>query len=338
MVTTIPGIEDIVLKEASEKLNLLETQLRFGGIGGRVYLKIPESEIQKLFEMRSIEHIIQIIETFSVKKTKSGLDEICNEVSELTIPLGSTFRVTCERVGDHEYTSIDVQRVAGQAIVDKYGTKVNLKDPETIVKVDVVHNLCIVGIQLTRNSLRIRYPRAFQHPSALNPVIAYAMLRYSNVQPGDVILDAFCGGGTIVIEAAQVWGNIEAVGLDVSLKCIEGANRNAEAAKVKSKVKFILGDATRLERFLPTDWKVDKAVSNLPFGIRSGRRKSLPRIYSGFLKSLLPFLKETSKICLLTIHKRMLRSIGENLGYKMLDSKQIMNGGLTAHMMLFKPQ
>ncbi len=337
MVTTIPGIEDIVLKEGSEKLNLLDSQPRFGGVGGRVYLRIPKSDIQKLFEMRSIEHIIQIIGTFPVKKTKIGLDEIYKEVFRLTIPLGSTFRVTCERIGSHDYTSIDVQRVAGQSIVDKYGTKVNLKDPETIVRVDVVHDLCIVGIQLTRTSLRIRYPRVFQHPSALNPVIAYAMLRCSDVQPGDRILDAFCGGGTIVIEAAQVWDGIEIIGLDISPKSIDGARRNSEAAKVDTKIRFILGDATRLEKFLPKGWKVDKAVSNLPFGIRSGRRKSLPRIYSGFLRSLRPFLNETSKVCLLTIHKGLLRSIGERLGYEMLDSRQITNGGLTAHIMLFKP-
>jgi len=337
MVTTVPGIEDIVLKEASEKLNLLESQLRFGGVGGRVSLKIPKSDIRKLFEMRSIEHIIQIVETFPIKAARTGLDEIYNEVYRLEIPLGSTFRVTCERIGSHDYTSIDVQRSAGQAIVDKYGTKVNLKNPETIVRVDVVHDSCIVGIQLTRNSLRIRYPRIFKHPSALNPVIAYGMLRYSEVQPGDRVLDAFCGGGTIVIEAAQVWENLEVIGLDISPKSINGAHRNSEAAKVKTKVKFIVGDATRLEEFLPKGWEVDKAVSNLPFGIRSGRLKSLPRIYSGFLRSLRPFLNESSKVCLLTVHKGLLRSIGERLGYHLLGSKQITHGGLTAHIMLLKP-
>jgi len=337
MVTTVPGIEDIVLKEASEKLSLLESQLRFGEVSGRVYLRIPKGEVQKLFGMRSIEHIIEIIETFHVEKIRDGLDDIYKEVSRLAIPLGLTFRVTCERVGSHEYTSMDVQRVAGQAIVDKYGTKVNLENPETVVRVDVVHNLCFVGIQLTRSSLRIRYSRVFQHPSALNPVIAYAMLRYSDVQPGDRILDAFCGGGTIVIEAAQVWRDIEPIGLDVSPKSIDGARRNADAAKVKSRVKFIRGDATRLERFLPKGLKIDKAVSNLPFGIRSGRPKSLPIIYSGFLRSLRPFLNETSKVCLLTIRKGLLRSIGERLGYEMLESRQITTGGLTAYIMLLKP-
>ena len=337
MVTTVPGIEDIVVKEASEKLNLLESQLRFGGVGGRVSLRIPKSDIRRLFEMRSIEHIIQIIETFPVKETKIGLDEIYNGVFRLDVPLGSTFRITCERIGSHDYTSIDVQRAAGQAIVDKYGRKVDLKNPETIVRVDVVHDLCIVGIQLTRNSLRIRYPRVFQHPSALNPIIAYAMLRYSEVQPGDRILDAFCGGGTIVIEAAQVWKNIEAIGLDISPKSIEGARRNSEMAKVKTKIKFIVGDATRLEKFLPKGWKADKAISNLPFGIRSGRLRSLPRIYSGFLGSLRPFLNESSRVCLLTIHRRLLKSISEKLGYNLLGSKQITHGGLTAYIMLFSP-
>jgi len=61
------------------------------------------------------------------------------------------------------------------------------------------------------------------------------MLRYSDVQPGDRVLDAFCGGGTIVIEAAQVWDNIEVLGLDISSKSIDGARRNSEAAGVESR-------------------------------------------------------------------------------------------------------
>ena len=337
MVTTIPGIEDIVVEEASERLDLRGSQPRFGGVGGRVYLRIPPGDLQSLFKMRSIEHIIRLLGAFPVRGTEAGLDEIYRGVSELAIPLGSTFRITCERVGTHEYTSIDVQRAAGQAVVDKYGTRVDLRNPETIVRVDVLHGLCVVGIQLTRNSLRIRYPRAFQHPSALNPVIAYAMLRLSGVQAGDRVLDAFCGGGTIIIEAVQVWRDIEAVGVDISPKCVDGARRNSEAAGVSSKVRFILGDSTRLESVLPRGWTADRVVSNLPFGIRSGRRKSLPRIYSGFLASLRPRLNEEARVCLLTVHKGLLRSIAERIGYEVLDSKRIINGGLVAHIMLFRP-
>lgn len=338
IVTTIPGLEDIVLEEALEKLDISDAKLRFGGVGGRVLLKIPESQIDRVFTLRSIEHIILLIGTFEIKGDREGLNQIYEGVYSLNVPLGSTFRVTCERVSVHEFTSVDVQRSAGQALVDKYGRKVDLKNPETIVRVDVAHNMCIVGIQMTRASLRIRYKRAFHHYSALNPVIAYAMLRIAGVKPGDKVLDAFCGGGTIIIEAAQVWEGLELLGVDVSPKSIEGAWRNAEAAGVKDKVKFIIGDSRRLERVLPAGWKADKVVSNLPFGIRSGRLKVIPAIYTDFLRSLKQFLKENSRVCLLTVHKNLLEEISGSLGYEGIDSRQILHGGLRAWILLLAPK
>lgn len=337
MVTTVPGLEDIVVKEAFEKLSVLKAEKRFCNVGGRVLLNVPLDQVNKAFSLRSIEHIIHLISVFEVERGENGLNQIYNGVYGCEIPLGSTFRVTCERIGEHAYTSLDVQRVAGQAIVDKYRRKVDLKNPETIVRVDVAHNLCIVGIQRTKVSLRIRYPRAFQHHSALNPVIAYAMLRIADVKPGDRVLDAFCGGGTIIIEAAQVWdSSLDLLGIDISPKSIEGAWRNAEAAAVKDKVKFIVGDARRLEKILPADWKIDKAVSNLPFGIRSGRMKAIPKIYADFLKSLKRFIREDSRICLLTVHKDLLESIGRSLNFKVI-SRQIFYGGLQAWIVLLSP-
>lgn len=338
IVTTMPGLEDIVLEEAREKIDVLDAKLRFGNVGGRVLLRVPLSQANRVFMLRSIEHIIELINIFEVESDRSGLDQIYSRVYGLNIPLGSTFRVTCERIGSHKFTSIDVQRVAGQALVDKYGRRVNLKNPETIVRVDVVHNLCIVGIQKTKMSLKIRYPRAFQHYSALNPVIAYSMLRIAGVRPGDAVLDPFCGGGTIIIEAAQVWSDLELIGVDISPKSIEGALKNAEVAGVRDKVKFIVGDARRLEKILPRSWKADKVVSNLPFGIRSGRLKAVPSIYMDFLKSLKPFLKESSRICLLTIHKGLLEKIAVETGYEVISSREILHGGLRDWIILLSPK
>ncbi len=337
MVTTIPGLEDIVLKEAIEKIDILEAESKIGNIGGRVSIKVPKSQINKIFTLRSIEHIIQLIKTFKIKAHPNGLNQIYNEVYDCNIPLNSTFRVTCERIGKHDFTSINVQRVAGQALVDKYRKKVDLKNPETIVRVDVIHDLCIIGIQITRKSLRIRYPKVFHHYSALNPIIAYAMLRLANVKPGDKILDAFCGSGTIIIEAAQVWENLDLLGIDISPKSVEGAWKNSEAAGVKDKVKFLVGDSTKLKNFLPENWKFDKVISNLPFGIRSSRLKIIPKIYQDFLNSIKPFLKENSIICLLTIHKNLLENISKELSYSILESRPIIHGGLQAWIILLKP-
>ncbi|RLI35609.1 hypothetical protein DRO53_00805 [Candidatus Bathyarchaeota archaeon] len=337
LVTTIPGLEDVTVAEASEKLSLKSFEVKPGQVAGRVILEVSEEEASKVFRLRSIEHVIRLLKIFPVEASLKGLDTIYRELYGLEVELGSTFRITCERVGSHDYTSIDVQRVAGQALVDRYGTKVNLKNPETIVRVDVAREWCFVGVQLTRQPLHIRYLRVFQHPSALNPVIAYGMLRLSGLKSGETLLDAFCGGGTIIIEAAQAWENLEALGIDISPKNIEGAWKNAESAGVKDKVNFMVADACRLERFLPEGWKADREVSNLPFGIRSGRLKALPKIYRGFLSSVKSFLSRSAMLCLLTARRNILESSALEEGYEVAEARKIAYGGLESWIIRLKP-
>ncbi|MEM1883602.1 MAG: hypothetical protein QXE14_03260, partial [Candidatus Bathyarchaeia archaeon] len=80
-----------------------------------------------------------------------------------------------------------------------------------------------------------------------------------------------------------------------------------------------------------------KVVSNLPFGIRSGRLKVIPPMYTDFLKSVRQFLNEDSKVCLLTLHNSLLKSIAEDLGYKVIGSRWILQGGLKTWIMLLSP-
>lgn len=330
-------MEDIALQEAREKLKILESEGRPGNVGGRILIRLPEDQLEKALKLRSVEHAIRLLKVFRVEAGREGLDTIYREVYRTPIPLREAFRITCERVGSHAYTSMDVQRVAGQAVVDRYHAKVDLENPETIVRVDVAYNLCFVGVQLTRTPLHVRYRRVFQHPSALNPVIAYGMLRMAGLREGERLLDAFCGGGTILIEAAQAWRSVDPLGIDINPKSVEGAWKNAEAAGVLGKVKFMVGDSRRLEAFLPEGWKPDRVVSNLPFGIRSGRVKALPKLYLEFLASLHPLLPAHAHVCLLTARKEILESSAEKAGFTLMEARKILYGGLESWVMVFKP-
>ena len=331
MLTTIPGLEETAQDEAIEKIHPSKYKIRPENIKGRLSIKISEKHLEKTLRLRSIEYIILLLKTFRVDNTRKALETIYQNMYNTSLQqLGPSFRITCERIGKHQYTSIDVQKTAGQAVVDRYGTKVVLEKPDTIIRVDVIHNTCIIGTLLNHQPLHIRYKRIFHHPSALNPIIAYAMLRSTKIQPQDKILDAFCGGGTILIEALQNWENIETVGLDINEKYIKGATLNADMAHINKKnLRLIVGNACKLEKSLPSEWKPNKVISNLPFGIRSGRKKTIPNIYKDFLTSLKTVLAPENKICLLTTHNRLLKNIADQLGYNIIKEQQILYGGLT---------
>jgi SAM-dependent methyltransferase len=71
--------------------------------------------------------------------------------------------------------------------------------------------------------------------------VVAGMLRLANVKRGDVVYDLGSGDGRIVIAAAKRYG-ARGVGLDIDPERIEEASRNARAAKVSDRVRFLKQD------------------------------------------------------------------------------------------------
>src|SRR5688500_14917032 len=72
------------------------------------------------------------------------------------------------------------------------------------------------------------------------------MLALAGVGPGDVVYDLGCGDGRIVIAAAQKFG-ARGVGVDIDPRLIVQAEANAKTAGVQNRVRFILGDAMKVD-------------------------------------------------------------------------------------------
>ncbi len=70
--------------------------------------------------------------------------------------------------------------------------------------------------------------------------VVEAMLKMANVQKNDIVYDLGCGDGRIVIGAAKL--GARGVGVDINPERIAEANRNAKAAGVTQRVRFIEGD------------------------------------------------------------------------------------------------
>ena len=70
------------------------------------------------------------------------------------------------------------------------------------------------------------------------------MLELARVSPADTVYDIGCGDGRIVITAARKRG-ASGVGIDIDADRIQESRRNARAAGVEQKLKFITMDATK---------------------------------------------------------------------------------------------
>lgn len=71
--------------------------------------------------------------------------------------------------------------------------------------------------------------------------VVEAMLQLAKVNANDVVYDLGCGDGRIVITAAKKYG-ATGKGIDINPHRITEANKNAAAAQVTDKVKFVEGD------------------------------------------------------------------------------------------------
>lgn len=336
LLTTNVGIEDIVKKEIKENFKA-KIFPSFFGLQGRVLIETKEKNLEKIFKLRSIYHITKFIESFGVEGSKKGLEKIYENLKRIEIEdlkKANSFRVTAERIGKHEFTSVQIQKFAGQALVEKYNKKVDLENFDVNVFVEVVGTKCWVGVRLTRESLHKRFKKPFNHPAAIKAPLAYAMLRLAEIKKGEAILDPFCGGATLPIEAAQVWdGKIKIFASDINKGFLEGAKKNAKAAKVKRYITFKLADARKLEENFS---EIDKIITNPPYGVRVGRGNLKP-LYSKFLISASNILEKDGKIVIINLKANSFRNIVfTTKKFTISHERVVETGGLYPHIFVLE--
>lgn len=152
--------------------------------------------------------------------------------------------------------------------------------------------------------------------------IAYAMIRCANLSSGAQIVDPFCGSGTILLEALEVYGSsIQCFGMDVSRRSVDGARENAEAEGWGSRCQFSCSDARGLRNHL-ADESTDAFISNLPWGVRTGSKdiSDLQTMYEVFLRTAWYVLKPKARIVMFVLRGLQLIRIVRKLGgrYKLL--------------------
>lgn len=212
-ITTTTGIEDIT-KEEIENLGGRVTEIA----RGRISLEADLDFIFRANYLMRTGHkvILVLIEEENIK----SLDDAYNLVRSFDfseyIGKDQSFAVKFDRVGEHDFTSVDLSARVGSAIIASYKNstghrlKVNLKNPDVEFEGKLIDDRLILGINTSGESLHKRRYRKFQHDAPLKPTIAYALIKLSgwtqNIKK--ILLDPMCGSGTILIEAALYAKNV----------------------------------------------------------------------------------------------------------------------------------
>lgn len=311
--TTNPGLEKVALEEFLRRaqaagVSVTTTEAKPFALAGYARLESPEAIADLLRlggQMRSVHHLLEPLYTFPLP-TERPLEVLYDIVRRLDISAlrgAASFRVSTVRSGDHDFTSLDIQRVAGAALQAHYGTAVDLTGYEVEVRVDVFARRGLVGLKHTRQALSLRRQHPYCPSAALKPNVAYAMLNLTQFEsPPSALLDPFCGSGTILLEAASVWPETALYGSDWDQQAIAGARRNAAAAGLADHLTLCQTDARHLASTFP-DLRVQAIVTNPPYGVRLGRGINFFAFYRRFLEQAAAVLEPGGRLVILVLKR-----------------------------------
>jgi len=234
---------------------------------------------------------------------------------------GETFVVRVKRVKRYA-EKLDVlllERKLGEAVLERVtNAKVNLKNPEKTFFGVITDKTFVFGLKLAEiipSEFMKRNPscKPFFHPSAMTAKLARCMVNLAEPKAGDLILDPFCGTGSILIEACLIGCRV--LGLDAKRKMIRGSRRNFEFYQL-SPEGLIVADAKKLPVY-----NVDCVVTDPPYG-RSATTLGWTtlKIVERALEELAEVLRKGRKICLATPKTITASKIGEKYGFKHVES------------------
>ncbi len=311
--TVTAGLEEVAWEEVAEKIagaSLVEARQ------GKLYFDAA-SEPARLLELRSVENVFAFVgRQQGLSREAGGLGEIRELVATMDFApalerhaavhgrkAAPSFRVTSKRSGSHEYTSPEIQDCAGAAIAERFGWKVDLTGFDIEVRADVRDDELLVGLRLSRDTLN-RSTRVVHSPASLKPPVAYCMVRLSEPQVKDVFLDPMCGAGTILLERA-LYGPAQAI--------IGGDRGKQEAwltARNAAEHGFRIASFRWDARWMPlAAGSVDRLVTNMPWGRRSGSHTVNRHLYPRFFREISRVIKPDGRAILLSLERRMIERI-----------------------------
>jgi SAM-dependent methyltransferase len=158
------------------------------------------------------------------------------------------------------------------------------------------------GAEIGALYLTQRFGELQRTPASTNPVVAAVLTRLAKIEPGQSVLDPFCGAGTLLVSAAEMARPGLLLGFDVQNRWLRMAADNLRGRQVAG----LLARADAADLPVATG-SVDRVMANLPFGKRVGSHRVNSALYPAALSEIARVLPGGGRAVLLTDDKRLFR-------------------------------
>src|SRR3989344_9146175 len=315
------------------------------------------------YKAQSVDRIIYLIGSFEFREFPLEFEKFIEKKDfDEWIGKNKNFKVECVRIGKHEFKSVDAESKATGIILEKYKNnkiKFNIKGWDIIFFICIVDNKCYFGVDFAGFELNKRAYKIYLHPNSLRGTIAYALVKESGFQKGEILLDPFSRDGIIPIEAAFYANDFPVnyykkdrfaflkLGLGVDydglfrkidkkilkkpkagvysfdhlFKFVHFAKKNAKIAGVEKSINF-----SRVElEWLDIKFKkesVDRIATSLP----SSKNANLDKIYKEFFYQADYILKKDGRIAAIArIPDLAIKHAGSN-NFEVIKQKEVWSG------------
>jgi putative N6-adenine-specific DNA methylase len=278
------------------------------------------------------------------------------------------------------YSSVEVARLIGGVLSDEFisdglDLKVQLKQPNISFYAYLTKNRCYYGVDLTGIPLERRPYKLLTKSSSINGVFAYAIARIAGLKKDSLVLDPFCGSGTIPIEVAlfqqgkspfMFSSNFSAIrlpsaktifkeclsslsesssvstkkrvfGFDYVLKIILSAKKNAKVAGVLDSCLFSKIDVEWMDsKFEEHD--VDLIITNPPKeSAKKNNKQDIKKVYDElFYQSRYVHSKE-GVLAILTNKTDLLEDLAKKHGFILREKRKLFSGEQPYVLIQFNP-
>ncbi len=312
------GLEMVVRREVQDLgfQNVVTTD-------GRVEFDAIPSDIPTVnMWLRAAERVLLKVATFSAVDFDELFDQTGAIAWEQWIPANGYFPVNAKVHKSQIDSARSTQSIVKKAIVERLMTAHDTDElPETgaeyIIQVAIRKDEVLMTLDTSGEGLHRRGYRLEAGLAPLRETMAAALVMLSFWNSGRLLVDPFCGSGTILIEAAMIGRNIapglnrqffaseewpfvdgwdearklaetavtdtplQLFGYDIDPNIIPIAKRNAERAGVADDITFAVKDVKELW----IDQEHGIVITNLPYGERVSDYTELNKIYVSLHKT-----------------------------------------------------
>lgn len=327
--------------------------------------------------LRTTERILLKVGSFRAETFDELFEAVKAIPWERYIPKDGKFWVTkANSVSSKLFSPSDIQKIVKKAMVERlkqiYHTDWFEESGAAYpLRISIVKDVVTIGLDTTGESLHKRGYRKFTAPAPVTETLAAAILLLSPWKADRILVDPFCGSGTIPIEAAMMalhiapgmereftaegWQNLipksiwyEAVteandlitpdaelhiqGYDISEEVLRMARANAALAGVDRYIHFQQRDI----KDFSSPKKYGFVISNPPYGGRLSTKDEMQALYRTIGEVIAD--NDTWSFFLLTGYEEAEHAIRTAAGKKADKNRKIYNGMMKTYLYQYMGQ